>query len=111
MGKVDSSNCNYCAVRDYVEHFFCECIVVRQIWQLAEQKIESICGYHITLSDINKLFGVKSIDVPSCYCREINTIILIVKMCISKFKYGSYHDMCSLFEHELKLREFQFQYL
>ena len=111
MGKVDSSNCNYCAVRDYVEHFFCECIVVRQIWQLAEQKIESICGYHITLSDINKLFGVKSIDVPSLYAREINNVILIVKMCISKFKYGSYHDICLLFEHELKLREFQFQYL
>ena len=84
--------------------FFCECVVVRRIWQISEDKIEVTTGYRITLTDLQKLFGVKAGDVPACYVSKINHILLIVKMCISKFKYGSYHDICVLFECELKLR-------
>ena len=104
MGKSDSSNCNHCNVRDFIEHFFCNCIIVRNIWIQAEAKIVSIIGYNFILTEIHKLFGVTSTDVPASLVNSINYIILIVKMCISKFKYGRYHDIVLLFEHELKLR-------
>ena len=106
MGKVNSSDCNYCGVRDYIEHFFCDCIVVRQIWHILEEKIELILGHHFALSEIHKLFGVTKANVPACLVNKINHLLLIVKMCISKFKYGSYNDILLLLEYELKLRGF-----
>ena len=106
MGKVNSSDCNYCGVRDYIEHFFCDCIVVRQIWHILEEKIEFILGHHFALSEIHKLFGVTKANVPACLVNKINHLLLIVKMCISKFKYGSYNDILLLLEYELKLRGF-----
>ena len=106
MGKKDSDNCDYCNVRDFIEHFFCDCIVVRQIWHVLEEKIELILGHHFALSEIHKLFGVTKANVPACFVNKINHLLLIAKMCISKFKYGSYNDILLLFEYELKLRGF-----
>ena len=34
----------------------------------------------------------------------INHVILIAKMCISKYRYGRYYDLFFLFERELSLR-------
>ena len=104
MGKVDSSDCSHCGVRDFIEHFFCECIVVRQIWSVLEEKIELLVGNHLILTDVIKLFGVTSANVPACFVRKINHLLLVVKMCISKFKFGSYNNLIHLFEYELKLR-------
>merc|ERR1712004_36346 len=87
MGKVDSSDCSHCGVRDFIEHFFCECIVVRQIWSVLEEKIELLVGNHLILTDVIKLFGVTSANVPACFVRKINHLLLVVKMCISKFKF------------------------
>ena len=106
MGKKDSDNCDYCTVRDFIEHFFCNCIVVRQIWHVLEEKIELILGHPFALSETHKLFGVTKANVPACFVNKINHLLLIVKMCISKFKYGSYNDILLLFEYEQKLRGF-----
>ena len=104
MGKVNSSNCNFCGVRDFIEHFFCDCMQVRGIWRLAEDRIELLTGVQFVLSDIHKLFGVTFNDVPSSLVNKINHVLLIVKMCISKYKFGSYNDILHLFKYELKLR-------
>ena len=104
MGKVNSSNCNFCGVRDFIEHFFCDCMQVRGIWRLAEDRIELLIGARFVLSDIHKLFGVTFNDVPSSLVNKINHVLLIVKMCISKYKFGSYNDILHLFKYELKLR-------
>ena len=57
MGKKDSDNCDYCNVRDFIEHFFCDCIVVRQIWHVLEEKIELILVESIWFS-VYKLSSV-----------------------------------------------------
>jgi len=61
-------------------------------------------GVQFVLSDIHKLFGVTFNDVPSSLVNKINHVLLIVKMCISKYKFGSYNDILHLFKYELKLR-------
>ena len=104
MGKVNSSNCDYCGVRDFIEHFFCDCITVRPLWSVLETKIELILGQNFVITEIFKLFGVTAVDVPACFVDKINHLLLLAKMCISKFKYGSYHDIVLLFEYELELR-------
>ena len=104
MGKTNSSDCNYCGVRDFIEHFFCDCIIVRRLWLVLEEKIELILGHHFVLTEVFKLFGVTSNDVPVGLVNKINHLLLLVKMCISKFKYGSYHNILLLFDYELKLR-------
>ena len=104
MGKVNSSNCDFCGVRDFIEHFFCDCITVRPLWSVLETKIELILGQNFVITEIFKLFGVTAVDVPACFVDKINHLLLLAKMCISKFKYGSYHDIVLLFEYELELR-------
>ena len=56
------------------------------------------------ITEIFKLFGVTALDVPACFVNKINHLLLVAKMCISKFKYGSYHDIVQLFEYEIELR-------
>ena len=34
MGKVDSENCSLCGSKDYIEHFFVTCTVVKPLWKL-----------------------------------------------------------------------------
>ena len=104
MGKVNSSNCDFCGVHDFIEHFFCDCITVRQLWSVLETKIELILGQNLVITEIFKLFGVTALDVPACFVNKINHLLLLAKLCISKFKYGSYHDIVQLFEYEIELR-------
>ena len=67
-----------------------------------KQKPETVLVSVIT--EIFKLFGVKAGDVPACFVNKINHLLLLAKMCISKFKYGSYHDIVRLLEYEMELR-------
>ena len=55
----------------------------------------------LKLKDV--LFGYK--ETENCgYVLAINHVILIAKMCISKYRYGKYFDLFLLFERELSLR-------
>ena len=55
----------------------------------------------LKLKDV--LFGYKETE-NSGDVLAINHVILIAKMCISKYRYGQYFDLFLLFERELSLR-------
>ncbi len=104
MGVTESDRCPYCNTTDYIEHFFFSCQVSRTLWTHIEQKLLTVQNVQIQLSEEVVLFGV--VDGYNSVLRKlVNTYILIGKMCISKFKYGSYHSITLLFDYELELRE------
>ena len=105
MGKVTDSNCCFCKVRDFIEHFFCSCQIVRPLWELVETKLSELFGSNVTLSLTEKLFGIPLAGLDKDERVQINKTILVAKMCISKFKYGDYSDLCNLFEYEISLRK------
>ena len=55
----------------------------------------------LKLKDV--LFGYNETENGSDVL-AINHVILIAKMCISKYRYGKYYDLLFLIERELSLR-------
>ena len=41
--------------------------------------------------------------LPKYMTKDINHLIIVAKMCISKFVYGDYWNLLNLFQHELKI--------
>ena len=61
-------------------------------------------GINTVLSTEHKMFGVPKGGTYHFMEKQINHMIIVAKMCISKFVYGDYGNLLKLFEHELKLR-------
>ena len=105
MGVKENSDCVVCGEKDYIEHFFCICPRVRPLWNAVQGKIVQHLNYHLVLSNEYKIFGISKHDVPQVFVQRINHVILIAKLCISKYVYGEYDNIVKLLEHELTLRK------
>ena len=87
MKVKDSNKCSYCNDTDYLEHFFHECYVAKDLWSYVEEDLLRLTGKRIRLSVTDVLFGVKNIDnVSRQFVGLLNHLILIGKMVISKLK-------------------------
>ena len=103
----ENNLCETCHVIDYLEHFFVYCVKVQKFWNFLKS---------IAMCDINKtihftpeaiLFGIDSKDSCNYTLTErkyLNYMILVGKMCISKYKYGKIKNVYLIFEQEWSLR-------
>lgn len=110
MKLTVSPQCDYCQVEDNLEHFFCLCEQIHHIWTKVELIIKKETGYKLILTNEIKLLGLLKIPgkksrINDLNLKFINHVLIIAKMCISKFKHGNYTDIVSLLEMELSLRE------
>ncbi len=108
MGLADSSNCSYCNTRDYMEHFFYHCLTVRNLWTHIECKLSTFIGAPLELYERDIIFGITT-GYNSRIRNCLNAYILVGKLCISKYKYGQYHDLLLLFQNEINMRKLKFQ--
>ena len=106
MGLADNDFCPYCPnEKDYIEHFFFECKQIKPIWKFIEQKMLDAFNYKITLTKENILTGIIAMTNTSVdLLKHLNHLILIGKMCISKYRYGTPIDIIIMFENEVRLR-------
>ena len=104
MGVSNSSNCS-CGERDYIEHFFCTCAKTMPLWEAVKLKISTKFGIHLDLTALHKMFVVSEELLPKYMVKDINNLIVVAKMCISKFVYGDYGNLVNLLENELKIRK------
>ena len=104
MGITESRNCNSCEEVDYIEHFFVNCKEVEPLWKEVTKTVNSLTGKCINISTEIALFGYFESKLSKKLKDNINHIILIAKMCISKFKYGKGYDLLTMFDKECKLR-------
>ena len=103
MGKSDTDMCRACNDLETVQHFFGEsCIKVKSLWKHIDRFISVTNNERIRLTDVDILFGYKVQNVEKHI--EINRLILLGKLCISKFKYGKHANLLLLFEQECRLR-------
>ena len=103
IGKSPSSNCIQCNEKDYLEHFFYHCKIISMIWVEAASIISNKLGKSTKLSVTDVLFGYNNDNNENN--RYVNIIIMVGKMCISKFKYGKHPNLVFLFNQELQFRE------
>ena len=114
MKIKESVLCETCNVTDYIEHFFVECKALKNFWAFVCNKILIHIEILIKLSNQNILFGVTQTDLNKTnknQLRFVNYMILLGKMCISKFKYGKIKNLCFIFEHEFQLRLHQITWI
>ena len=104
MGVRNTEKCEFCNEKDYIEHFFWFCSKIHVIWKCAVNFIYILTGKQFTLTCCDVLFGFKVDQLNNSDIRIANKIILVAKMCISKYKYGNRLNIISIFERELMLR-------
>ena len=102
MGISPSENCSFCNVKDYVEHFFYKCKQICKIWKHTELLMSSKIGKHITITEKDVIIGYSGHDTRASAL--INHVIMIAKLCISKYRYGKPYDICLMFDNEASLR-------
>ena len=106
--KVRPSDlCEICQVPDFIEHFFFECSPIRKFWYYVNNIIRSKVDIDIQLNINNILMGITSSEFPSqkrTTLEKVNSIILIGKLCISKFRYGKIKNLSLIFDLEFSLR-------
>ena len=106
----ESELCETCRTKDYIEHFFVNCKLLRGFWSHVQNTILEITNSHYILTEQTILMGLeKSAYRASSTKTDIaNHILLIAKMSISKMRYRSEHyvkDIFRIFEAEMALRE------
>ena len=102
----DTETCRYCDQRDTIEHFFFECKVLKSLWSKVEDEIAIANEKRIALNTNLVLTGIldKSIFANKQICKHVNTIIMIGKSTISRFKYGKHPNLNILYEEEKLIR-------
>ena len=106
MGIVETNKCAFCPEDiDFIEHFFYNCRVSKKLWCHVERMLNVITDGRINLSEKNVLFGFTHAEMPIRDQRQlVNLCILVGKMCISKFKYGSGIHIEFSFDTEMRAR-------
>ena len=106
LGIAASNRCTYCEDNiDFIEHFFVECPKISILWSFIEGKIYSELNISMKLTAGDILLGCpRKGQMLSHDMRYINYLIIIGKLCISKYKYGTPVNIILLFESEIRLR-------
>ncbi len=96
MKKVDDEFCTECKIVEDIAHFFFHCKGVKILWEKVhlDLKDKSI------LTEKDCILGRKT----GKHCKHDNLLIIIAKMCISKYRYGDYNNLLILYEIEKNLR-------
>ena len=106
MGIADSNKCNACpsGEKDFIEHFFFHCATVKPVWTRVEQEINARTGSYLKITEPIALLGYQDKSFTNHTRNIINSLIIIAKMCISKYRYGDRLHIDLIFERELLLR-------
>ena len=107
MGLSPNNNCTRCNKKDYIEHFFAECLTVKPLWEEIENLLAAFFNKRIKLTTAIILFGINNENSTKIEKDIINKTLLIGKMCISKIKYGKHKHLISLFYAESNLRKLE----
>ena len=105
MDIATSNQCLWCSETDYIEQAFYNCRQLELFWKNVKQLILAKYNCRIPLNETTALFGVTKTDISNLRTRrEVNHLLLIAKLSISKFKYGQCKNLNAIFEAEVRMR-------
>ena len=107
MGLKKSENCEFCNQKDFVEHYFVNCIKLGQFWNHVNSFINLKLDKRIRLNEYSILLGIEQ-DIQNSKGKNeeiyfINKILIIAKLSIIKSKFSDFNLMF-IFDNEIKLR-------
>ena len=78
---------------------------MKPLWNYIERKIQLEFGCYVQLDSKSVLLGIiDKKNIRKASLSHINYLILLGKMCISKYRYGAPISIIDMFEMELLLR-------
>ena len=105
MSIRESDMCLFCGEKEFVEHFFVLCTVVETIWKEVERCIQQTTALSLSLNTTIILTGYRNLNNTTLdNVNLINHLILIAKMCISKFEYGRRGNLVEMFRNQCRIR-------
>ena len=107
MGIRDTSACLECGDRDYIEHFFYACKLVKPLWGEVEREIQTFLIPSFRIDEKMAVLGVTKQDASGSTSKAIqkaNKAILIAKLAISKFRYGKSSNLVQTYTLETMYR-------
>ena len=105
MKLKESPSCEFCGVPDFIEHFFYQCQKVKKLWVEIEKELQSYLNCSIRITEKTVLIGdTGSSGNNRRELNQINKIIAIGKLTVSKFKYGKATDIVALYRAECCIR-------
>ena len=112
MGLVNDNKCSLCRTEiDYIEHFFFTCPTIKYMWNHVSALFKQVFKINIMLNEKIALFGIVGTEVYGLNKEQINianNIILIAKMCISKYRYGTPINLITMIEYEMRIRNINY---
>ena len=105
MGVTNTNKCHACGQTDYIEHAFYQCKELNKFWKGVKQHILIKTETQIDITETIVLFGIpKTREINTDTRHEINHILRIAKMAISKYRYGKIKNQNTIFETDRQLR-------
>ena len=98
--------CEWCEEMDYSDHAFFECHKIKPLWTEIEKYFSAKTKNIYRIKKQDAMFGILK-HQTNMICRDLNLLnhlILICKLTISKFRYGTRFDLISMLHRELKIR-------
>ena len=107
MGLKDTQFCMHCSddTLDTIEHFFYACGKIRDFWREVSNSILCYMDLKVNLTEKVVLIGAQQIDnISQAQASQINKVIAVAKLTISKFKFSPVKSIIQIFEEEAHLR-------
>ena len=107
MGLKDTQICMHCSdgSLDTLEHFFYACGKIRDLWREVRNSILCFMDLRVNLTEKVVLIGAQHIDnISQAQASQINKVIAVAKLTISKFKFSPFKSILQIFEDEANLR-------
>ena len=115
MGIKQSNICNDCKELDTLTHFFFNCLSLRSYWKHIEFLLTQILKVKVQVNTIIAMFGIKAEEVRAnrTSLNEANFLIILAKVCISKYKYAKTtpQNLRFILDYEIMLRKKYFKVL
>ena len=112
MGLAANNRCSLCKTEiDYIEHFFFSCSTIKYMWEYITGLTQKLLNTKIVITETMVIFGTEGKNIPYLdkqQIRTLNHILLIAKMCISKYRYGTPINLIAMLENEMFIRNVPF---
>ena len=108
MGLATNNRCSLCKTEiDYIEHFFFACSKIKYMWEYITQLTQKLFNIKIMITETMVILGIERQNLPNLNKQQVkilNHILLIAKMCISKYRYGTPINLIVMLEKEMLIR-------
>ena len=106
MKITNTDNCPWCNNEtDFIEHMFFKCLTVKPLWAEIEKVIFTKLNHSLELTEEHIILGLTHINgITKMKTEQINLIISIGRLAISKFRYGPKRALLEIFHTDMNLR-------